>query len=471
MARAQEVMTKLRLTGSADTRIGGPEARGVSGGERKRVSIAIELLNRPQILFLDEPSSGLDSNSAANVVGMCREIAEEGSSVLMTIHQPSTEILNKFHKIILLAKGEVVWFGSVQGALDHFASLKHPCPLYTNPADHFIGIMSPDEDGSLSRAEDLITAYRKQLPSTTTCPLPDPATVRSKEPSHSWGISYPAELALLSRRAWLDVIRDPRLIIGGAIRTLILILLMGLAFWNLKLDQNSVQNRLGFLFFLCTNQGFNFALPVATQLPQHATILKRERAALSYRSSTFFLGILLAELPLPFVWTVLFNAIAYWMVNLQRTVVNFFVFQAVNLAIVWACIGLGMTVGAAAPTAKVAQLMAPLSVVIFVVFSGFLVSSDDLLPVFIWIPYLSPLYYGFRALMQNEFTGLTFSCPPDLAATGRCLQNGDQVLANFGVQKPSVWLCCVALICLGVGFNLVAYVLLRLTGKMKLRLI
>ncbi|KAJ3167487.1 ATP-binding cassette sub- G member 2 [Geranomyces variabilis] len=165
--------------------------------------------------------------------------------------------------------------------------------------------------------------------------------------------------------------------------------------------------------FATSRKGFNFAMPVAILFPTHKTILMRERAGLSYRVSTFFISKLVAELPLAFAWTIIFNATVYWMMHLQRDVSKFLLFQAINLAIVWACIGLGMIVGAASPSVEVAQMVAPLSVVLFVIFSGFLVSSNDLLPVFVWIQYLSPLYYGFRALMQNEFRGLTFSCPPD----------------------------------------------------------
>ena len=106
-----DVMTWLNLQRCQDTRIGDEASRGVSGGEKKRTSIATEILTNPSVIFLDEPTTGLDSKSALDVAAMIKMFAENGRTVITTIHQPSSEILMKFDKILCICKGEVVYHG------------------------------------------------------------------------------------------------------------------------------------------------------------------------------------------------------------------------------------------------------------------------------------------------------------------------------------------------------------------------
>ena len=106
-----DVMNWLNLKGCQDTRIGDEATRGISGGEKKRASIATEILTNPSVIFLDEPTTGLDSKSALDVAAMIRMFAKNGRTVITTIHQPSSEILMKFDKILCICKGEVVYHG------------------------------------------------------------------------------------------------------------------------------------------------------------------------------------------------------------------------------------------------------------------------------------------------------------------------------------------------------------------------
>uniref|UniRef100_A0A0G4I3J0 AAA+ ATPase domain-containing protein n=1 Tax=Chromera velia CCMP2878 TaxID=1169474 RepID=A0A0G4I3J0_9ALVE len=113
-------------------------SRGISGGERKRLSVATEILTNPSVLFCDEPTSGLDSFMAQSVVQLLQEIAASGRTVVATIHQPSSEIYAMFDKVMLLAEGRLVFFGDRDAALSHFQSQGLECPVYTNPADFYI---------------------------------------------------------------------------------------------------------------------------------------------------------------------------------------------------------------------------------------------------------------------------------------------------------------------------------------------
>lgn len=136
VGHAEKVMGELELARVANTMIGGRLVRGVSGGERKRVSIAQELLVNPSLLLLDEPTSGLDSTTAARIVTKLRRLAAEGGrTVVTTIHQPSTRLYRMFDKVVLLSEGSPIYYGRASDALDYFSSIGFSSPLSVNPAE------------------------------------------------------------------------------------------------------------------------------------------------------------------------------------------------------------------------------------------------------------------------------------------------------------------------------------------------
>lgn len=118
-----DLLESLKLQKASNTKIGGSLVRGVSGGERKRTSIAVELITNPSLLFLDEPTTGLDSFTAQNVFGLIKELAATGRTVIMTIHQPSSDVFEMFDQLMLMACGRVIYMNSADKAVDYFSSI------------------------------------------------------------------------------------------------------------------------------------------------------------------------------------------------------------------------------------------------------------------------------------------------------------------------------------------------------------
>lgn len=140
--RVEEIIKELRLNKCQNTKIGGPLIKGVSGGERKRTSIGVELITDPQLIFLDEPTTGLDSFTATSVMETLRDLAMTGRTVVSTIHQPNSDIFEMFDRLMLMAKGKIIYFNEARLSVDYFASIGQRCPELSNPADFFMSMMS-----------------------------------------------------------------------------------------------------------------------------------------------------------------------------------------------------------------------------------------------------------------------------------------------------------------------------------------
>ena len=140
MRRAESIIAELGLERCKDTIIGGQFKRGVSGGERKRVSIGHELLVDPSLLFLDEPTSGLDSTTALRIIKTLQDLAKGGKTIVTTIHQPSSTVYHMFDKMILLSEGHLLYYGNAQKAMDYFASVQFSPPFPMNPADFLLDL-------------------------------------------------------------------------------------------------------------------------------------------------------------------------------------------------------------------------------------------------------------------------------------------------------------------------------------------
>ncbi|KAM4694208.1 ATP-binding cassette sub-family G member 8 [Discoglossus pictus] len=142
--RVEDVIAELRLRQCANTKVGNTYTRGVSGGERRRVSIGVQLLWNPGILILDEPTSGLDSFTAHNLVITLSRLARGNRLVLLSIHQPRSDIFQLFDLVLLLSSGATIYSGTAKDMVQYFSSIGYPCPRYSNPADFYVDLTSID---------------------------------------------------------------------------------------------------------------------------------------------------------------------------------------------------------------------------------------------------------------------------------------------------------------------------------------
>ncbi len=139
-----KVIDFLGLGRCKDTYVGDNRIRGISGGEKKRTSIGLELLINPSIIFLDEPTTGLDSTTALNLISFLNRLAKTGRTVVSTIHQPSSEIFSEFDKMCLLVDGNVVYHGGARESTHYFSKIGLPVPAHSNPTDFYMKVMNKE---------------------------------------------------------------------------------------------------------------------------------------------------------------------------------------------------------------------------------------------------------------------------------------------------------------------------------------
>ncbi|KAJ2856453.1 hypothetical protein J3B02_001596 [Coemansia erecta] len=470
----------LRLETIRKTQIGDAKVRGVSGGERKRVSIGTELLTDPSLLFLDEPTSGLDSNSSQLVVELVKDIATQRQmAVLMTIHQPSAKIFNNFDKVILLSQGHLVYFGPTKSAIGYFSQIGYQCPVHENPADFFIDLMTLDfrSDAALvesrTRVAGLVYSFmeynskRASQPERARFRYLSDHDVATAEYEANLEIhnrnSWISEYQVLARRDWVNLMRNFSFLISQAVQSLMTALLVGFMFYYLKHDAVSVQNRLGVLYIIALNATFPTIMPALYAFFEERDIMLRERSSGVYRVTTFYVAKATTFVPISLMSSTIFITGVYFISHLTFSAAKFFITLSVLSCLNMVSIAFMLMIGSAVKNMDIAFVVAPAIVTIELLFGGLLANPTSIVPAIRWVRWINPVYYAFSAFIQNEFQGLTFEC----SALSQCYPNGEQVIAAYGMGRFTILQNTILLLFIGIIFYASGYVLLRWRAKPK----
>ncbi|CAF1334690.1 unnamed protein product, partial [Rotaria sordida] len=272
VARVQEVMFSMGISHVKDVIVGTVLKKGISGGERKRLCVGMQLLNRPQLLFLDEPTSGLDSVTALDLIRTFHSLAhgqlpEKVVTIVCSIHQPQSKIFYLFDSLILLKQGNIIYQGPRQQAMDVYRMAGFPCPLYTNPADHLLDVITPmktidDQSGSSERqanADKLILAIQAPIEIDLNMGTHKRIAQMADLPKNPLWIT---QFFILLRRNFQEQFRSSKIILTSLIQTIIIAVLIGCVFLQIGNGQSSTVRRSPVIFFCAINQGVFGALMV-----------------------------------------------------------------------------------------------------------------------------------------------------------------------------------------------------------------
>ncbi|OQR96646.1 ATP-binding Cassette (ABC) Superfamily [Thraustotheca clavata] len=468
-ARVHAVMEQLGLLKCQDSFIGNASNRGISGGERKRLSLATELLTNPSILFVDEPTSGLDSFMAESVVHELQKLANEGRTVIATIHQPSSQIFAMFDMLYLLTNGRTIYYGKANQTVDYFKAKGLNCPSYMNPSDYFMREIIIADPSSTEKVGHLLDAWKNQealQSEVSTEKLSDIVPMTDGANLH---IGLMMQLKVLCQRNIRRLLRDKMAFRARFGQSIVIALLAGLIYLRLDMSQSAIQSYLGALFFITLNQGMLAANSEFVLIPLELPIMLREYEAGLYGSTMWYIAKNISELLVQFFFPMVFLLPLYYLIGFGRfsndSTDLFFTFYLILSLVTSASVGIGYMVSCAVRRADLAPMIGIVTLMPFVLFGGLLVNTDDTPVYFIWLEYLSPIKYGYRALNRAFWTTIP-SIP--CAAGQRCAAvNGLQVLENASLNEHSLLYDSLLLIAINIGFRFLGLIALLFTVHKK----
>lgn len=457
--RVRELIEELGLGHVAGSRIGGIGwDRGISGGEKRRVSIGVELVHDPPVILLDEPTSGLDSASALHLVKLLKSmVIHQGKTIVLTIHQPGLRILELIDRVILLSDGLVLHNGPLALLEEKFIVAGLQVPDHANVLEYAIDIiesMDPqghDEAGHFLRGniegEDRSNAAFGQI-------SPD-------EKAYSYLNCWSQEVLILGKRFFSNIFRTKQLFATRVVQALVAGFVLGTIFLNAGNDVGplALQTRLGFFAFSLT-----FLLSSTTEgLPiflQERRILMRETSRGAYRVSSYVVSNTLVFVPFLLMVGILYSFPVYWLVGLTQSTEGFLYF----LLVVWMVLLMSNSF-VACFSALVPNFIMGTSVIAglmgsFFLFSGYFISKENIPGYWIWMHYLSLFKYPFECFLVNEYGGLQGRRRCLEFGDRECTLNGSGFLRQQGLDESEKWNNLGVMFGFIVGYRVLCFLIL-----------
>uniref|UniRef100_T1K7T0 ABC transporter domain-containing protein n=1 Tax=Tetranychus urticae TaxID=32264 RepID=T1K7T0_TETUR len=422
--RVEEVILELSLTKCADTIIGlKGSKKSISGGEMKRLAFASEILTNPSILFCDEPTSGLDSYMAYNVVSLLKSMANSKRTIIITIHQPSSDIFALLDQLLLISEGRLAFIGTSADALKFYSSLGMECPSNYNPADFFIqkiSISPGNEQDDLQMVnmicdEFIESSYGQSLKKRLT---QSTSIVNSDAYQSMFGHSlvyrstYLTQFWVILSRSFLCNWREYSVTSTRFLETIALSLIMGFIYLRQEYNQESIMNITGALFMILINNTITPAVSVVNTFCHELPVFVREHNSGLYRVNVYFLCKTIAELPFFLILPSISLTICYWMINLNPNGTRFMVSLACIILVTNVSTSFGYLVGCLCQSLNAALSIAPTAISSLLIFAGLPINQRSIPKYIAWGKYLSWPYYGNEILVVNQWKGVkNISCP------------------------------------------------------------
>lgn len=453
--KVNSLIKELQLEKCKNSLIGNEYIRGVSGGEKKRVSIGVELITDPSILFLDEPTSGLDSYTALIVCKLLLKKASEGKTIISTIHQPNSDIFILFDKLMLMADGQVVYHGPAKDSVNFFADCGYVCPSLDNPPDYYMQLLHLENSNELKLNEHeiidkLVLANKKNVVEVEplTSPLNSEVIYRS---------SFIKQIRHLVQREFLRIIRNPLVAVFRLLVIIELIFFAAIIFRD-KGDPSSrgelVVSSVIIYFYTGPVILINLLTTVMT-FPSQLSIFQKEYQSNVYDVVPYCLSIYIVDFITDIILSATLVSSVYWVLGLYNSSDAILHFYAVVFLVFFVAGSFGNLIGSIVPKTELALMF----IIPFgnhaITFAGY--SRGKNLPTYTkWIEYTSTAFYSFQSTMKTQFEDRnSISCG--------CSQNGCEICDPFDIYdikvNPTVCLCVlftfgIALRTLGIAVNL-----------------
>lgn len=484
LSRIDEILTAMGLDGSRRTR-----TSQLSGGQKKRLAIALELLNNPPIMFLDEPTSGLDSVSSKQCIGILKQLAKEGRTIVCTIHQPSATLFHMIDHLYVLADGHCVYTGSTQNLVPYLGSIGLLCPTHYNPADFLMEICNGDYGKHVPKLMEAMENGKNNLwRSTITISLrkPEepigtfmtgsaralqqtPARLYSFETEYThtpyYATSFWKQLCVLLKRNAIRLSRDKVLTFTRLTMHLIIALLVGTIYFKIGQDATYVLDNFNLLFFNIMFLMFSAFSATITTFPYEVPIVMREHFNRWYKLRSFYLANKLADFPVQFTAISMYILIVYYMSDQLPELQRFCLFILMCIAVTLVAQAIGLILGAGMKVQN-GMIFGPFFILPSLIFSGFFVHLNDAHPYLHWLFHLSFLKYGFEGVIVSIYG---YDRPKLKCSDVYChFALPENLLIAVDMKHADYWFCIIVLFGLYIVLDVAAYTLLRMKLKKRI---
>ncbi|TDH74328.1 hypothetical protein CCR75_003057 [Bremia lactucae] len=440
---------KLGLDNCKDTVVGNAMLRGVSGGERKRVTTGEMLFGLKRLQLLDEISTGLDSAATFDICKSMKSAARNfNATVIISLLQPSPEVFELFDDVLLMHEGTIMYHGRREDAVPYFETMGFYCPPRKDVADFLLDFGTDKQKAYATEknvpylSEDFATRFQESAMYHDTLKyletkVDDSIIFADFTPFRQ---TLREDLTTLLRREMTILSRDTTYLIGRVVMTSVMGLLYGSTYW--QIDDSNSQLTLGLLFSVAMFLSMSQSSQVPTFMDARK-IFYKQRGANFFRSSAYVLSMSISLSPLSMVETVVFGAITYWFGGYVDEVGRFIVFLVtIFLCQMWFA-SFFFFLSAASPNLTIAQPMKMVAVLFFMLFGGFLIAKGDIPDYLIWIYWVDPLAWCIRSLSINQYLASKFDVCV-YQGIDYCAQYnmtiGEYSLGVFDLQTTTEWI-------------------------------
>lgn len=415
------------------TKVGNEFVRGVSGGEKKRVSIAEAMITKASVQAWDNSTKGLDASTALEYVQSLRSLTNMARvSTSVALYQAGESLYGLFDKVLLIDQGKCCYFGPADQAPAYFKELGFEQPPRWTSADFLTSVTDEHERHTREGWEDRIPRSPEQFAEifskserhrqnleeieefqTETRHLEEErrAAASKATKKKNYTLSFPMQVMACTKRQFLVMIGDKQSLAGKWGGILFQALIVGSLFYNQPKTAEGVFTRGGVIFFMLL---FNALLALAELTAAFGSrpILLKHKSFSFYRPSAYAIAQTVVDIPLVLVQVLLFDIVVYFMSNLQRTASQFFISVLFLFILTMAMYAFFRAIGALVDSLDVATRITGVAIQILVVYTGYLIPPRKMHPWFSWLRWINPVQYAFEALVSNEFYNLDILCVP-----------------------------------------------------------
>ncbi|XP_018804492.1 PREDICTED: ATP-binding cassette sub-family G member 1 isoform X1 [Bactrocera latifrons] len=475
----EHLLDTLKLSQTKSTRAG-----NLSGGQKKRLSIALELIDNPAVLFLDEPTTGLDSSASSDTIQLLQTLANEGRTIVCTIHQPSSHVYSLFNQIYVLSQGCCTYQGTPHNTIDFLRTVGLECPTYHNPADFLLECVNGDYG---DHTDDLAAAARqpkwrcdydaeqpqhldglngvqivkimeskrggvKQLSPSITPPI---SATKHVYPPPEW-----MRLWLLIGRCHVQFFRDWTVTYLKLVVHIICAILIGLLYGDSGSNATKQIANLGSFTIHNTYLWYTTMMPGLLRFPQEICIVKKETFNNWYKLRTYYMATLITSTPVHIIFSMTYITIAYLMTDQPFEIERYAKFMLTAVVVTICADGLGVLLGTILNPINGTFVGAVLTC-FMLIFSGFLILLTHMSSLMRLLSYLSPIRYALESMVLAIYSNNrgNIYCPMDVVYCH--FKNASTVLRSFGMENGNFGMNILIMFLQLSTFKGLAYVMLK----------